>query len=893
MARKKSKATQKPRLEKAIPRGAKAKITQDNAPSPLRPSPQNQFWVYFYFLFLLITGTYFFRQQSVREGVSFTVAAVLIFCFSVLFNDESNGAGKMRERVSWFLILSFWVLGCISLLSFPNFSYVFGKTSMPLDRATWLWFLSLIVVSFALRYLPTKKNQADLNPFLAGTLLSAVLIAAFCIRMYRSETPGGCYWDDWSVEVVDPLNMATFHDFYFLFPIGKREPFFSYFMSLIWWILPDATMIFVQRLTCTLIDAGTVLFLYFLGKELKSRRTGLIAAALGAISIPLIVKCINGMRLISLPLAVAFLLWTLFRVVRRPSPGRFILWGLAMGFGTYTYTGFRIWVFYSIFGLFAWLAVTPRQKSLPAPVKAAVFLAGLLSMLFFLQANGYLAGDNLLGKLILSRAFELPLSGLALLTLLTAALFSKSGQEKAWSGWGWGTWIGLATAYPILIQKEITDRMKVLTIFQDPNYSRWALSTPVHLLGKWMVAFRTAFFTWEGDVERSDLGIRWDAFFDFHTLIFFFLALALFISKPTKRMAFLMGGVLVGMTPYVFSFDPHSGKLVGCIVPVLAAGAWGMDSCLDSAEESFPRFKPLMAALLLAFFFAFGGKVNFQECYPKLFKPQFPNVLVSHQATEDAQKYMVFLHPYESRFGAATALTQTVLEEKNHVRLVQSSNAIYLKPGEEERNIAVQTPYTDPAMFERIRREFPETVWTDLRADWQPDNAALIHRGIIPIRDLSEKPGKLFYIQRISPSTWTRDFYDVRAGIARGVIATEDTLPLTAAIPVGLGGEVSGRFTGSFHADADGNYKFSVSSGNYVILKIDGKKRLDMRPRPVGIVLARSVTTRLLKGDHQIEYLISYQNGRNAPPVQVLPPVGPEQTLGDSPEIFSSEKSRP
>jgi hypothetical protein len=104
------------------------------------------------------------------------------------------------------------------------------------------------------------------------------------------------------------------------------------------------------------------------------------------------------------------------------------------------------------------------------------------------------------------------------------------------------------------------------------------------------------------------------------------------------------------------------------------------------------------------------------------------------------------------------------------------------------------------------------------------------------------------------------------------VIVAEDASPLLATIPSGLGGNITARLKGSFNAEKDGDYRFSVITQQYMIVSIDGRKVLDVRPRPIGVSLSRSASIFLKRGNYPVEILVGYQVGREPSSIQVFCP---------------------
>jgi 4-amino-4-deoxy-L-arabinose transferase-like glycosyltransferase len=87
---------------------------------------------------------------------------------------------------------------------------------------------------------------------------------------------------------------------------------------------------------------AAVVVIYFLGKELFSRRVGLFAAFLLAVSPWHVLYSRTGLRNVLLPVLLLGSLWAFTRALRVRRPSYFVLTGFLLAAGMYSYTSFRV-----------------------------------------------------------------------------------------------------------------------------------------------------------------------------------------------------------------------------------------------------------------------------------------------------------------------------------------------------------------------------------------------------------------------------------------------------------------------------------------------------------------------------------------------------------------------
>jgi 4-amino-4-deoxy-L-arabinose transferase-like glycosyltransferase len=96
------------------------------------------------------------------------------------------------------------------------------------------------------------------------------------------------------------------------------------------------------RMLSFLSGMAAVVLIYFLGKELFSKRAGLFAAFLLAVSPWHVLYSRTGLRNILLPVLLLGSLWAFTRALRVRRPSWFVLTGVLLAAGMYSYTSFRV-----------------------------------------------------------------------------------------------------------------------------------------------------------------------------------------------------------------------------------------------------------------------------------------------------------------------------------------------------------------------------------------------------------------------------------------------------------------------------------------------------------------------------------------------------------------------
>ncbi|MCX7854498.1 MAG: glycosyltransferase family 39 protein, partial [Anaerolineae bacterium] len=186
-----------------------------------------------------------------------------------------------------------------------------------------------------------------------------ILLVAAALRLPAvGQVPPGLYHDEayYGLDAVDVLQGHL----QIYFPANNgREPLFIYLAAAMIGLLGRSP--FALRLTSAFVGLLTVAATAAAGRALFSRRVGLLAAAILAVTLWHVHLSRVGFRAVTLPLMLALTVWFGARAVRTSRPRLWLAAGALYGLSFYTYTAARFTpVALGAFGLYALAAFGPR-----------------------------------------------------------------------------------------------------------------------------------------------------------------------------------------------------------------------------------------------------------------------------------------------------------------------------------------------------------------------------------------------------------------------------------------------------------------------------------------------------------------------------------------------------
>ena len=673
--------------------------------------------------------------------------------------------------------------------------------------------------------------------------LGVIVLAALWVRLLNGGQPWATYWMDVASEIMDARNTAELGQHPLILNLGTREPFYNYFMAGLWLLFPGEPGPWIQRLGCCLFDLTTIWLVYLAGRELSGRRLGLIAAALTALARPLVIQSTLGMRIDTEPLAVAALILATLRVFRKPKASRFLGWGLAVALVGFTYTGARPWEPYAVLAVLAWcLARREERAALGSWAWASVALLGAAWPLFFILQNGHGTLSSGWGPWILVPA--VPVVG------IFWAQSRKTGDCPRTAGWAWATLGAAWILYPLMTHPLYASRFEGL----DPFHSNTGPAVML-IIQKLRAAFQLIL---SGGFDRPDMTVNWGPFFSpVETGICALGVLGAFAPKDRGLHLWLLGGWAMGLAPFVLSADPHSGKLIGLVVPALLLGASALDRLLSLLPDLDSRRAALAGLLAVWVLMAPVQAKNLLVDYQKLYYTDRQVADACRSASRDAVVYLGWQWEDLSFFYWTT---QSVLNEGVGVRRLLDSNRLELPPGQPVPEIKILFGENSILPIQaRIRRDFPNATWTEvpLPADLSPTfrpthGRAYLWQVEIPPGQLGQDPGRLVYLHRPNSTAWRRTFFNDVYGWGEGVVFYEDYVASPwDDLPMEMGGRM-GVARGAFTVEQPGTYRLTLQTPNPTWAKLDGQTLFKVLPHAGGANLLRAERN-LSAGTHPVE----------------------------------------
>jgi hypothetical protein len=743
---------------------------------------------------------------------------------------------------TFLLLLIGFLLIALVFLQFDAFRWLGLPFPLPVDHLNSLLFLAAALLFLGFRGLPSRPTPLDSPRWLAYPVLLGLLALTAYMRLYRGDQPMGRYWDDPAICIIDPCNIFELHVFRMTFAIGHREPLYPYAAAGLWWLFPAMKGLLVQRVTSTLFDLGAVWLFYRLGREITGKRTtGLILAALGAVSKPMIMQNLGGMPGLTLPFIISLILWFQFRLFRKPDLSHFLQWGFVLGFGFYSYIAYRPWMLFLAFATFIWIFWKEKVRSIKWPV--GIFLALALSglFLFLLDRLFFVFPNNHISRFWSENYLVWSVVQALLFTAMGYFYRTTQGKERVLVSWGLGVLLAGFLVYPLAMDPEITIKI------HDERIGFW------DMVGQFSKCVRTLFVT--GD-DRSDMNVEGDPFFDYHAAVFAMVGLVFAISRFSWTRLFLLLSCLVGVAGRLMTVDPTSAKILGAFAPMLLLSAWGLEEWISGflSGKGVRRSAGILLLLGLTAFWVWEGKGTFTRVYDKWWNMMRPDILVSQEISNQLPTKRVYMGVYDG-MGYASPAVEGVIHDGEPLYFLQPTNVIDVLANEPRKDFAVIISGQDKQWAPILRKDFPDAQWIPKWEYYQAkSDPPTMYDVVIPAAEIPEKPGKLFMFRVVPEKKWLRRVYVTYYGLGRGMIQYEDTSPTLNPLPQGMGAH-SVSADGEWAAPVDGKYTLTVNSPDPVQVWIDGKKALESISGGWFQPHAVSRTLFLSQGPHQVRYL--------------------------------------
>jgi len=196
----------------------------------------------------------------------------------------------------------------------------------------------LILSEAGHREIKFPRNTIPINAELIAFLL-ILLIGAFSLYFRLDDAPHGMI-PDHAEKIFDLVRIEKGYLPTYFGAHSGREPLHFYLTYTFSGLFGYSFL--SLKLASSLIALLMLPALYWLGRQIDGRLTGLLAMALGSVSVWQLIMGRSGFRAGEAALAATLLLAAFWGALRSGKRGDFLLTGLILGIGLYTYTGFRI-----------------------------------------------------------------------------------------------------------------------------------------------------------------------------------------------------------------------------------------------------------------------------------------------------------------------------------------------------------------------------------------------------------------------------------------------------------------------------------------------------------------------------------------------------------------------
>lgn len=795
----------------------------------------------------------------------------------------ATGSWFLRARIPCFITGVILIGG--GLLQLPHYRWVLGSLApSSIFHPGWLFGLGLAFVAVCFLISPhTTTPHVDCGSTTAKLWLAIILVVAALIRFYE-PLPAGLYWDDWAIEAIEPRNIMDYGEHHLLFPFGNREPMYSYALATIWSLIPDSPGPLAQRLANVVLDLGAVWLSYLLAKEAAGRRAGLLLASMVAINKSMVIQSLAGMRVVTVPVVVTAVLLFSFRLFKKKDLSHFVQWGTVLGFSGYSYPAVRPLLLFLVLSTACWILTNHEERR--AGPWAWILVTGTSGFwaYLFVDRNGFM--PPFLTALPLQMLAWIFLSVCVLLIWSYRRVLSiarKCGHGRIYLGWVNGLICASLLLAPLAIHPGFAAR--VLELYQQAPLSKQQNMPGVlaELSSKALLTLRTLII---GGRDRDDMNLPGDSFFDFHSAIFVILGLTFAIVRPSWKKTFLLASTMAALIPHILSNDPHSGKLMPCVTPLLLLGTIAVDHALSmSSVLSERKFLQKAVFVMTVGFIGWAAWSNYTLIHDRWATKRGKNATVARQVFQDSKTNRVYLAYYPDDQFLWNLPSQTILNDGVPVYYMHQTNPICLAPSESVRDVVILVSERDVITQERIRGDFPKSQWVRMSITDSPDFPAM-YRVLVPKDQISESTNKLLYIRHVSENTWKRTVYGLfHYGIARGIIQWEDRV-MDVKEPYPRDAErivPSVKLEGSFINTSAEEITFKTTTLNDVRLSVAGRMVFDLRPKQ-GETSRIAKRIFLGKGSHKVE-IVTYLF-----PIRDMPAISYERAGGIEKDLFERKE---
>jgi hypothetical protein len=736
--------------------------------------------------------------------------------------------GFFRAPVLWLaLLVSAWVVFYLDLLAFPSHCWMFpALKALPFGYSYWGLVASWVFMVVAFMRMPQFDSAPDLSPRTSRWLFLLIMALGLFMVSYRPFWPIGVMTEDNIVHTTTSRLVNQLGDWRVFWGAGigtNWPPFNSMFACFLWLFNSDMTGLTVQKIANTLYEVAFIFTVYLAGKEAVNRRAGLFAAALCAVSHPVITKSVGGLLGNSNAVTVMLPVWLLFRAMNRPKMTNFLWWGAAVALSIYTYVVNRPFMFVAVVGALAWILIqqTEERKMDRPAFWLTLATLGTFVLYFYYTSNLY-ATDNFFSRALDTTVYLMPCLLLGALWIIGLFFWPKvfqSGTYPYLSGWIAAAWLAIILSFPRTCDPY---EQGVLANSGAPGCTSFK---PIQDL---LILFDS------NSTDYYNHHVVGDSFFGSIEFALGVVGLALVVVRPTLFRLFLTGVFGLFCVIWLFGGSYHTQRLQPCAGPlILLAGLaveqiWSWLCALTRSRLARVLFIGTFSGLVVWTAHAEFDQVHLQ------WVDHFLDVDVSvwrRTVLDMSQGNHVYFGP-DVVFGRGAYF----LHENHPVEFLQNNNLITLDANEKLKDVVVFLRKYEPAhnvddQFEtKIRSLFPDAKWEDIRCPWDSGEGLLALRCVIPAADLL-KPQDLFTVQTVPSPCWTRSYFFIENALRPGVLDWKTRIAQADAPPPN-GAQTKSpelvRYEGNLTVNQTGDYELVCKASSLTVVEVDGKRVIGM-----------------------------------------------------------------
>jgi len=727
----------------------------------------------------------------------------------------------------------------------------------------------MVVVSTLLPRIPT--DQQDLSP--GQTKIWLVMISALgtFLLLYHPNTPLGVAGMDNSVFPGVASRIFDLGDYSLIFKANygdSWQPFYADLMVLLWHLCPSIPALMMGRIGAAMIGLATIIFLYLAGKEAFNRRMGVFAAAMTAVSLPMVEKSIANMHN-TCPLMISLIFWLLFRTMRRPHMVNFLLWGAAIGLSVYASGYLRPFVLYFILsGLICIFLNEKNEKKIEKKTLGLVFITGVVFLIYVFYYNYFYATQNVITNFVsLGGAW----SACAILSFCLvyvvsnrSSILAEARRNPNWVGWVAATWICMVLSFPIMAESHALEMMKSLGVSGNSSGFK-----SINWLAGLLNDFKDC---------QDGYFCKGDAFFGFSEIVLGALGLASVVSKPDFiKVLFLTafgGGLAIGFVSPLLS----SMRIMPCVAPLFLLSSMALAQLWNLISLQVKQRNALILVSTLLFgFWLWTAQGVFDRVYNQ-WEDKFLKLWtgVYHRAVQDEE------NGFQVLLGAniSTEFHLNVLYENHPVYLMDDLKPFLISLGSNDppKNLAIYFNLEgyarqDSVLIQKFQKVFPNAQWEDIRCPFFDDEGITAERCTLFFSDITSIPQDIFRVQKVDAPYWTRKYMPFN--LRPAVILAEDKTPhVNDPVPVGVYLDQEGaQYCSDIHLERDGNYEWTCTTSFRTKLRVDGKVLFDfIFPRfettqPLVSEKTEKTSFPLKAGTHRVEVLTFFQGSKTVPEI--------------------------